>query len=134
NIRSSSLATATPTAARRWRANGSSHAKGSRTTSPAKESRSSGSRHSTMSLLPFPEPYDFELSTSRFRVFGLDLANRLVDGVLHRVVDGREVLIAAATGGVEVEPLDSVTRPVVEHLLGAPFDLGAFYAWTAGEP
>lgn len=87
-----------------------------------------------MSLLRFPEPYDFEQSTSRFRVFGVDLAHRLVDGVLHRVVAGREVRIAAATGGVEVDPLDLTTRPVVEHLLGAPFDLHAFYAWTAGEP
>src|SRR5215475_3875486 len=87
-----------------------------------------------MSLLPFPEPYDFELSTGRFRVFGLDLANRLVDGVLHRVVAGREVRIAAAPGGVDVEPLDAVTAPVVEHLLGAPFDLDAFYLWTAGDP
>ena len=86
-----------------------------------------------MSLLRFPDPYDFELSTSRFRVFGPDLANRLVDGVLHRAVDGREVRIAAAPGGVEVEPFDVVTRPVVEHLLGAPFDLHAFYAWTAGD-
>ena len=34
----------------------------------------------TMSLLRFPEPYDFELSTGRFRAFGTDLANRLVDG------------------------------------------------------
>ena len=87
-----------------------------------------------MSLLRFPDPYDFALSTSRFRVFGLDLANRLVDGVLHRAVAGREVRIAAAAGGVEVDPLDVVTRPVVEHLLGAPFDLHAFYEWTAGDP
>jgi DNA-3-methyladenine glycosylase II len=84
-------------------------------------------------LLSLPDPYDFALSTSRFRVFGLDLANRLVDGVLHRAVDGREVRIAAANGGVEVEPLDVVTRPAVEHLLGGPFDLRAFYLWAAGE-
>ena len=87
-----------------------------------------------MSLLRFPEPYDFELSTGRFRVFGLDLANRLEDGVLHRVVDGREVRMAAAAGGVEVEPLDVATQPVIEHLLGLPFDLTLFYAWTADEP
>jgi 3-methyladenine DNA glycosylase/8-oxoguanine DNA glycosylase len=86
-----------------------------------------------MSLLRFPEPYDFELSTGRFRVFGPDLANRLVDGVLHRAVDGREVRIAAAAGGVEVEPLDVLTRPVVEHLLGTPYDLNAFYAWTVDD-
>jgi DNA-3-methyladenine glycosylase II len=84
-------------------------------------------------LLRLPDPFDFELSTGRFRVFGLDLANRLADGVLHRAIDGREVRIAAATGGVEVEPLDVVTEPVVKHLLGRPFDLEAFYAWASGD-
>jgi DNA-3-methyladenine glycosylase II len=87
-----------------------------------------------MSLLRFPEPYDFELSTGRFRVFGVDLANRFTDGVLYRAVAGREVRIAAAAGGVEVEPLDVVTQPAVEHLLGAPFDLNAFYTWSAEDP
>ena len=42
-----------------------------------------------------------------------DLANRLVDGALYRAVGGREVRIAAAPGGVDVEPLDEETRPVV---------------------
>ena len=86
-----------------------------------------------MSLLRFPDPYDFELSTGRFRAFGTDLANRLDGEVLVRAVAGREVRIQARPGGVDVEPLDEVTRPVVEHLLGAPFDLGAFYAWAAEE-
>jgi DNA-3-methyladenine glycosylase II len=87
-----------------------------------------------MSLLRFPEPYDFELSTGRFRAFGTDLANRLVDGTLHRVVAGREVRIAACPGGVDVEPLDDETRPVVLRLLGAPFDLPPFHAWAATDP
>ena len=87
-----------------------------------------------MSLLRFPEPYDFELSTERFRVFGTDLANRLVDGALYRAVDGREVRIVARPGGVDVEPLDDVTRAAVLHLLGAPFDLPPFYAWAAQDP
>ena len=39
-----------------------------------------------MSLLRFPEPYDFALSTGRFRAFGTDLANRLEGDVLHRAV------------------------------------------------
>ena len=65
-------------------------------------------------LLPFPEPYDFELSTERFRVFGPDLANLWVDGVLHRAAGGREVTITAAPGGVDVEPLDDRPRPGVE--------------------
>jgi DNA-3-methyladenine glycosylase II len=87
-----------------------------------------------MSLLHLPDPYDFELSTSRFRMFGIDLANRLEDGVLHRAVDGRDVRIAAASGGVEVAPLDPVTEPRVAHLLGAPFDLHTFYLWAADKP
>jgi DNA-3-methyladenine glycosylase II len=83
-----------------------------------------------MSLLRFPEPYDFELSTGRFRAFGTDLANRLDGDVLFRAVAGREVRIQERPGGVDVEPLDDVTRPVVEHLLGSPFDLASFYAWA----
>ena len=87
-----------------------------------------------MSLLRFPEPYDFELSTGRFRAFGTDLASRLVDGTLYRAVDGREVRIAARPGGVDVEPLDDATRPVILQLLGAPFDLPPFYAWADEDP
>lgn len=85
-------------------------------------------------LLPLPEPYDFALSTERFRAFGLDAANLWLEGGLHRVVGGREVRIEAAAGGVEVEPLDAETEPVVRHLLGAPFELGPFYAFAAAEP
>jgi len=85
-------------------------------------------------LLPFPEPYDFELSTERFRAFGPDLANLWVDGVVHRAVGGREVTIQAAAGGVEVEPLDDLTRPVVEKLLGREFELDPFTAWAASQP
>jgi DNA-3-methyladenine glycosylase II len=83
-----------------------------------------------MSLLPLPEPFDFEISTGRFRAFGTDLANRLVDGVLHRAIGGREVRVEAAGGGVDVTPLDDETRPVVEKLLGTEFDLGSFYRWA----
>jgi 3-methyladenine DNA glycosylase/8-oxoguanine DNA glycosylase len=85
-------------------------------------------------LLPIPEPYDFELSTRRYRAFGTDLANLWHEGGLHRVVNGREVRIEAAPGGVQVEPLDATTRPVVERLLGLPFDLDAFAAFAASEP
>jgi len=86
-----------------------------------------------MSLLRFPEPYDFALSTERFRLFGPDLANLWHDGGLLRAVDGREVAIRAAPGGVDVEPLDDRTRPDVLRLLGAPFELGPFYAWAAAD-
>ena len=51
-----------------------------------------------------------------------------------RVVAGREVRIQARPGGVDVEPLDDETRPVVAHLLGAPFELEAFYGWAASDP
>jgi 3-methyladenine DNA glycosylase/8-oxoguanine DNA glycosylase len=83
-----------------------------------------------MSLLRLPEPFDFELSTGRFRAFGTDLANKFVDGVLHRAVGGREVRIRAASAGVDVTPLDDETRPVVLKLLGAEFDLEPFYRWA----
>ena len=85
-------------------------------------------------LLHLPEPYSFELSTERFRVFGSDLANVWHEDALHRVVAGREVRIAAAPGGVDVEPLDDEIRPVVEHVLGLPFDLAPFAAWAAEQP
>jgi 3-methyladenine DNA glycosylase/8-oxoguanine DNA glycosylase len=87
-----------------------------------------------MPLLRLPEPYDFELSTERFRAFGPDLANLWVDGALHRVVGRREVRIEAARGGARVEPLDAETRPVVRKLLGAEFELEPFYAWARRDP
>ena len=87
-----------------------------------------------MPLLELPQPYDFELSTGRFRAFGPDRANLWVDGALHRAVDGHDVRIAAAPGGVDVQPLDAATAPVVRTLLGAPFDLDAFRAFAATEP
>src|SRR5205814_10711063 len=75
-----------------------------------------------------------ELTTERFRAFGNDLANLWVDGALHRVVGTRELRIEAAPVGAEVEPLDNETQPVALALLGAPFDLGAFYAWAEDDP
>lgn len=86
-----------------------------------------------MSLLRLPEPYDFELSMGRFRAFGTDLANRLVDGTLHRAIDGRDVRIRPMDGGVAVDPLDAATRPVVRKLLGLEFDLESFYRWALEE-
>src|SRR4051794_37041458 len=87
-----------------------------------------------MSLLRLPQPYDFERSTARFRSWGVDRANVWEDSALWRAVDGREVRIAAADGGVEVEPLDAVTGAVARKLLGAEFDLDSFYAFAATEP
>jgi 3-methyladenine DNA glycosylase/8-oxoguanine DNA glycosylase len=75
--------------------------------------------------LSMPQPYDFALSTERFRVFGVDRATVWHEGGLHRVVDGVEVRIEAAPGGVRVEP-----HADVSHLLGLAFDLDAFAAWA----
>jgi DNA-3-methyladenine glycosylase II len=87
-----------------------------------------------VALLFVPEPYDFELSTERFRVFGPDLANLWHEGGVHRVVDGREVRIEAAPGGVEVEPLVAEVEPVVRSLLGLLFELEPFYAFAESDP
>jgi DNA-3-methyladenine glycosylase II len=81
-------------------------------------------------LLRLPAPYDFALSTERFRAFGPDVANLWHEGGLHRVVGGREVRIEAAPGGVDVEPLDAETEAVVKTLLGFPFDVDAFTRWS----
>jgi DNA-3-methyladenine glycosylase II len=83
-----------------------------------------------VALLELPEPYDFELSTGRYRAFGPDLANAWHGGALYRVVGHREVRITAAPGGVDVEPLDDEIAPVVRQLLGVPFELDAFYAFA----
>jgi DNA-3-methyladenine glycosylase II len=78
-------------------------------------------------LLAIPQPYDFEVSTERFRAFGPDVANLWHEGGLHRVVGGREVRIEAAQSGVLAEPLDAEIEAEVSTLLGLPFDLDAFY-------
>jgi DNA-3-methyladenine glycosylase II len=73
-----------------------------------------------------PEPYDFVLSTERFRRFGRDPVNLWHEDALHRVVGGRELRIAGAR--------DADDEPVVAHLLGAPFDLESFSAFALGDP
>jgi DNA-3-methyladenine glycosylase II len=85
-----------------------------------------------VALLEVPPPYDFELSTYRFRAYGPDLVTAWHDGGLHRVVDGTVVRIAAASGGVDVSPLEVGIRPVVAHLLGLGFDTAGFWE-AAGE-
>ena len=78
-----------------------------------------------------PQPYDFELSTARFDVYGLDRATLWRDGGIHRVFAGREVRIEAAPGGVDVEPHDETIEAEVLPFLGLPFDLDGFYALGA---
>jgi DNA-3-methyladenine glycosylase II len=85
-----------------------------------------------MPVLAIPEPYDFALSTERFRRFGPDLANLWYEGGLHRVVGGREVRIEQAPGGVLVEPLDDEIAAVVGKLLGLELDLEAFEVFAGG--
>lgn len=79
-----------------------------------------------MAFLAVPQPFDFEHTTERFRVFAPDLATLWHEGGIHRVVGAREVRIESAPGGADVEPLDEETRPVALALLGARFDLDAF--------
>jgi 3-methyladenine DNA glycosylase/8-oxoguanine DNA glycosylase len=86
-----------------------------------------------VAFLAAPEPFSLELTTARFRAFGLDRATVWEDGALYRAVAGREMRIAAAEGGVDVEPLDGETEPVVRKLLGFAFDLVAFSAWASGD-
>ena len=86
-----------------------------------------------MSLLALPDPYDFEISTERFRAFGPDLANLWHEGGLYRVADGREIRIEAAPGGVDVEPFDGNIEPVARALVGADFELEPFYDWAQGD-
>ena len=80
--------------------------------------------------LRVPQPYDFALSTARFRDFGTDGATVLHEGGLHRVVRGREIRIEPADGGVRLEPGSPELVAEVGHLLGLPFDLEPFRAWA----
>jgi DNA-3-methyladenine glycosylase II len=86
-----------------------------------------------VSLLRIPEPYDFELSTRRFRDFGSDGATVLHEDGLHRVVAGRELRTTAAAGGVAIAPWSDEGAASMGRLLGLPFDLEAFRAWAAEE-
>jgi 3-methyladenine DNA glycosylase/8-oxoguanine DNA glycosylase len=84
-------------------------------------------------LVKMPQPYDFGLSTTRYREFGVDKASIWHEGALHRVVAGREVRIEAASGGVRVEPGGEAVADGVERLLGAPFDIDSFREWAADD-
>jgi DNA-3-methyladenine glycosylase II len=84
--------------------------------------------------LEVPQPYDFQLSTARFRDFGSDGATVLHDGGLHRVVAGVEVRVTAVEGGVAIEPWSDEAVVAIGHLLGVPFDLAPFREWAADEP
>ena len=85
-------------------------------------------------LIRFPQPYDFRLSTVRFRDFGSDGATVWDEDGLHRVVAGDEVRIEAAPGGVRVEPASPEAMEEISRLLGLPFDLDPFHDWAGREP
>lgn len=98
-------------------------------------------------LVPLPQPYDFRLSTSRFRAYGPDLATLWDEEgeALWRVVGGVAVRIAAAPGsggsggsggGVLVAPGSPAAVREAGLLLGAAHDLRGFPAWVAasGDP
>jgi len=84
--------------------------------------------------LRIPEPYDFGLSTVRFRDFGTDGATVLNDGGLHRVVDGVEVRVTPVDGGVAIEPWSERAAHGIGRLLGVSFDLAAFRVWADDDP
>ena len=87
-----------------------------------------------VALLHVPEPYDFALSTERYRAFGTDLANLWHEGAFYRVVRGREVRISSAPGGVDVVPLNVAIGADVRTLLGTMFDLSAFERFAEEDP
>jgi len=85
-------------------------------------------------LLAVPQPYDFERSLDRFTFWGVDRANVIYEGGLHRVVAGREVRVTPANGGVQVEPFDDTIERVVRKLLGLELDLEGFRSFAESEP
>jgi DNA-3-methyladenine glycosylase II len=98
-------------------------------------SRSSASRTSIPSLaVSLPEPFDFGLSTERYRAFGPDLANLWHEGGLYRVLDGHEARIEPAPGGVRVDSDAADLSGQIRRYLGASFDLDDFAAFATTEP
>jgi DNA-3-methyladenine glycosylase II len=84
-------------------------------------------------LVRLPQPYDFELSTARFEVYGRDRATLWREGGIHRVFGDREVRIEGAPGGVDVTPHDPALEAAVLRFLGLPFDLEGFGEWAAAD-
>jgi DNA-3-methyladenine glycosylase II len=95
---------------------------------------SASTTSTTSRAVSLPEPFDFELSTERYRAFGTDLANLWHEGALHRVIGGREVRIEPVVGGVRIRPGDIELVEPVRRYLGEPFDLDTFTAFAVTEP
>jgi DNA-3-methyladenine glycosylase II len=85
-------------------------------------------------LVRVPPPYDFTLSTVRFRDYGSDRATVWQEGGIHRVIAGCEVRIEPVPGGVRVEPGSAEAEVEVGRMLGLPFDLETFRVWAENEP
>jgi DNA-3-methyladenine glycosylase II len=84
-------------------------------------------------LLAVPQPYDFDLSLSRFRDFGNDGATVWHEDGIHRVVDGVEVRGEPAAGGIRIDPGTPAAATEISRLVGLPFDLEPFRAWAASD-
>ena len=85
-------------------------------------------------LVALPEPFDFRLTTERFRAFGRDPATLWEGDRLFRVLEGIEVSVAEAPGGVEVEPSEPALADPVRRLLGGSFDLDGLARFAVGDP
>jgi DNA-3-methyladenine glycosylase II len=81
-------------------------------------------------ILRLPGPYDFALSLERYQTFGPDLLWLWQDGALYRSVEGREVRLEGAHGGVRVDPCEPALAAPVLRLLGADFAVPAFRAFA----
>src|SRR5260221_4267258 len=86
-----------------------------------------------MAFLAVPGPFDFALTTERWRAFGADRVNVWHEGRLHRAAGGRELRIEAARGAVEGGAQDGDPERMVRALLGLVFALEPFYAWAADD-
>lgn len=84
-------------------------------------------------LVELPAPFDWELSTERFRAFGPDPANLWEEGRLYRVFDGQEVEISPAPGGVAIRPGDLSLVAPVRRFLGESFDLDGFARFAVSD-
>jgi 3-methyladenine DNA glycosylase/8-oxoguanine DNA glycosylase len=78
--------------------------------------------------LDLPQPYDFQRSTFRFRIFGADAANVWHEDALYRVLGSGRVVRISADGVRGAGRVTAADRAEVMHMLGAHFDLGAFAA------
>ncbi len=85
-----------------------------------------------MTLLRVAQPYDFDLSLTRFRDWS-DGAIVWHEGGVHRVVDGTEVRVEPAPGGVRIEPGSPEAAAEISRLLGVPFELEPFRGWAGDD-